>query len=127
MNWKLSFQLSAFGFIMACGTVSLIPFMMEPFFWIAIFIISAFVIAKACSKKHFVQGLWAGLFNCIWVTSAHFIFFTTYAANHRLELIYPHPRIMTVVTGPIAGLLSGCVIGLFAWIASKIVKPNAVA
>lgn len=33
------------------------------------------------------------------------------------------PRVMMAVTGPIIGLLSGLVLGLFAFIASKIVKP----
>jgi len=125
MNWKLSFQLSMFGLIMAIGTISLIPFMVEPVFWLVIFIASAYIIAKVCTQKYFLQGLWVGLFNCVWVTSAHFIFFKTYAAHHAPALIYPHPRIMGAVTGPIAGLVSGCLIGLFAFIASKFLKPKA--
>jgi uncharacterized membrane protein len=34
---------------------------------------------------------------------------------------------MMIVTGPIVGVVSGCVLGLFAWIASKLVKPAARA
>jgi len=33
-----------------------------------------------------------------------------------------HPRRMMVITGPIIGVISGLVLGLFCWVASKIVK-----
>jgi hypothetical protein len=125
MNWKLSFQLSMFGLIMAFGTISLIPFKIEPVFWLVIFVACAYVIAKVCTQKYFLQGLWVGLFNCVWIIAAHFIFFTSYAAHHANMLIYPHPRIMAAVTGPVAGIVSGCIIGLFAFIASKLVKTKA--
>jgi hypothetical protein len=34
-----------------------------------------------------------------------------------------NPRIMMAFTGPVIGVTSGLVLGLFAWVASKIVKP----
>ena len=46
MNWKLIFGLSLFGLAMAIATVFVIPSKIEPFFWLAIFIICAIVIAK---------------------------------------------------------------------------------
>jgi hypothetical protein len=37
MNWKIIFQLSIFGLIMAFATVQLIPERVEPIFWLFIF------------------------------------------------------------------------------------------
>jgi len=125
MNWKLSFQLSLFGLIMAFGTISLIPEKIEPIFWLVIFIFCAYIIARACTQKYFLQGLWVGLFNCAWITTAHFIFFDTYARYHADMVIHPHPRLIMTLIGPVVGVLSGCIIGLFAIIASKLVKPTA--
>lgn len=52
MNWKLIFQLSLFGLAMAFATVTWIPSNIEPIFWLAIFIICAYLIATKCSAKH---------------------------------------------------------------------------
>jgi hypothetical protein len=46
MNWKLLLLLSLLGLVMAGATVSLIPEKTEPIFWIVIFIICAYIIAK---------------------------------------------------------------------------------
>jgi hypothetical protein len=133
MNWKIVFQLSAFGFIMALATVSLIPEKIEPGFWIAIFLFCAYVIAKVCDGKYFLQGFFVSLANCVWITAAHMIFYTTYIVNHpnvaKMAADHPllptHPRLAMLVTGPVFGIASGLVLGLFAFIASKMVKPRA--
>ena len=132
MNWKLIFQLSAFGLIMAFGTISLIPQKFEFVFWIAIFLFCAYVIAKVCTGKYFLQGFFVSLANCVWITSAHIIFYSTYIANHpnvaKMAADHPlmptHPRLAMLVTGPVFGIASGVVLGLFCFIASKIVKPK---
>jgi len=36
-----------------------------------------------------------------------------------------HPRIMMLITGPIIGIISGLILGLFAFVASNIVKKKA--
>jgi hypothetical protein len=134
MNWKLIFQLSAFGLIMAFATVSLIPQNIEPAFWIVIFIFCAYIIARVCSGKYFLHGLLLGLVNCIWVTAAHVGFYLTYLRNHPafatwINLHTPisgHPRLSMIITAPIFGLASGLVIGLFAFIASKLVSKKVV-
>ena len=127
MNWKLIFQLSLFGLVMGISTVYWIPSNIEPFFWLAIFIICAYLIARNCTGKYFLHGLFVSLVNCIWVTGAHVLLFSIYANNHAKELeqmakmfLPNHPRIMMLITGPIIGLISGLVLGLFAFIASRI-------
>lgn len=135
MNWKIIIQLSVFGLIMSVATVFLIPEMIEPAFWIAIFLFSAYVIAKACREKYFLHGLLVSLANCVWITAAHIIFYTTYIANHpsvaKMAEDHPiiplHPRLAMLISGPVFGIASGLVLGLFAFIASKIVKKKAPA
>ena len=133
MNWKLIFQLSIFGLIMAFGTVSLIPQKVEPVFWVLIFAFCAFVIARACSGKYFLHGLYTGLANCIWITAVHVIFYHKYIENHpqmdtwttSLPAAFAtHPRIATAIVGLGPGIISAIVFGLFAFIASKIARKK---
>jgi hypothetical protein len=132
MNWKLIFQLSVFGLIMAFATISLIPEKVEPVFWVTIFVFCAYIIAKRATKKYFWHGYFLGLFNCIWITAAHFVFYSTYITYHTSVLkmsqqypIFPtHPRIDMLIIAPFIGIISGIIIGLFAFIASLIMKKK---
>ncbi len=132
MNWKLIFQLSLFGLAMGISTVYWVPSNIEPFFWLAIFIICAYLIARNCTEKFFLHGLFVSLVNCVWVTGAHVLLFQTYANNHpkeieqMLSMLHSNrPRLLMLITGPIIGLISGLVLGLFAFIASRIWKSSA--
>jgi hypothetical protein len=131
MNTKLIFQLSGFGFLMAIATIALIPPGVEPFCWLVIFIICAYIIAKNCTEKYFLNGLLVSIVNSIWITAAHVTFANTYLANHPRELdmmtkmpMPDHPGLMILIIGPIAGVMSGVILGLFAIIASKIMKKK---
>jgi hypothetical protein len=44
MDWKLIFGLSLFGLAMAIATVFVIPSNVEPIFWLAIFLVCAYLI-----------------------------------------------------------------------------------
>jgi len=129
MNWKLILQLSLFGLAMAVGTVYVIPSTIEPILWLVIFLLCAYLIATQAPGKYFLHGLVLGLANCVWVTGAHVVLITPYLANHPREAemmasaSFPAaPRVMMLITGPIVGLISGVVLGLFAVVASKIVR-----
>lgn len=133
MNWKLIFQLSLFGFIMAFGTISLIPEKIEFLFWLVIFSICAYIIAKVGTGKYFAHGFFVSIFNSIWITAAHAILYNSYVANHpdmaRMGANMPlkdHPIILMLIMGPIFGIIFGLIQGLFAFIASKLVKPKAI-
>ena len=135
MNWKLIFQLSLFGLAMSVATVYLIPSKIEPAFWLPIFLLSAYLIAKRCSSKLFLHGLLLGLANSVWITAAHVLLFDTYIARHAQEAaalqsmsVPVSPRVVMALTGPVFGLVSGAVLGLFAFVAGKLVKkPSAPA
>ena len=130
MNWKVIFQLSVFGLIMAFGTVSLIPEKTEPAFWLVIFVFCAWVIAKVCSAKYFLSGLMVGILNSVWITVVHLLFRQTYLANHpQMTSNIPasfssHPGMFMLVTAPVFGVLFGIILGLFSLLASKILTRN---
>jgi hypothetical protein len=130
MNGRLILALSMFGLVMAVATVFVIPSKIEPLFWLVIFGVCAVIIARRAPGRPFLHGLCTSLVNCVWVTSAHILFFDTYVANHAEEAAMmqgaPLPgRAMMAITGPVIGLISGIVLGLFALIASRFVKPVA--
>lgn len=131
MNWKLIFQLSLFGLAMAFATVFWIPGNIEPIFWLAIFIICAFIIARAAKDKYFLHGFMVSIINCIWITAAHIIFYSTYIAHHAEEakmmerMPNVSPRMLMLFIGPFFGIVFGLILGLFAFIASKLVKKPA--
>jgi hypothetical protein len=131
MNWKLIFQLSLFGLVMAFATVFWIPTSIEPAFWLIIFIVCAYLIAKRSPGKLFLHGLLVSLVNCVWITTVHVLFYDAYVANHpemaTMNAMMPdHPRLMMVLMGPVFGVLSGLVLGLFSFVAGKILRGRGV-
>jgi hypothetical protein len=133
MNWPLIFRLSLFGLAMGVGTVFFISSGIEPFLWIAIFLISASLIAWQCPHRRFLHGLIVGVANSVWITAAHIVFFAHYMGGHAREaammqsmqsMPLPHwPRLMMVVTGPVVGIMSGILIGVLALIIGHFLKP----
>jgi hypothetical protein len=131
MKWKLIFLLSLFGLAMAFATVFWIPAKIEPVFWLVIFIICAYLIAKNCTSQYFLHGLFVGLANCVWITIIHAVWFHTYLANHPAMAqkmadmpMSGHPLRMMTLISPVFGVISGLVLGLFAIIAVKLIKKN---
>jgi hypothetical protein len=131
MNWKLILLLSLFGLGMALGTVFVIPSNIEPGFWLLAFVVSAVLIARSGVPKPFWHGFLTSLANCVWVTSAHIIFVQTYIQNHPQEaammskMPFPDsPRLMMLMTGPVVGVVTGLILGFFALLASKFLRPN---
>jgi hypothetical protein len=127
MNWKLILQLSMFGLAMSVATVYLISSTVEPIFWLVIFAMSAYLIATRAPGRYLLHGVMVGIVNGVWITSAHVLLFGAYIANHAQEAammtsmpLPDSPRLMMALTGPVIGVASGLVIGLFAVIASKL-------
>jgi hypothetical protein len=129
MNWKLIFLLSLFGLAMGFATVFLIPTKIEPAFWLVIFLISAVLIAKRCASRLFLHGLLVGLVNSVWVTSAHVLFIERYLLSHAHEaamldsMTWPDSQQGEMaLMGLGIGVISGVVLGLFAFVAGKFVR-----
>jgi uncharacterized membrane protein len=69
----------------------------------------------------------------VWITSIRVLLFGSYLARHPQEAammktmpLPDSPRLMMLMTGPVVGIVSGIVLGLFAFIASKLIKPTVV-
>jgi hypothetical protein len=127
MNWKLILQLSMFGLAMAFATVFVVTSQIEPFLWLVIFVICAYIIAKRAPSKPFVHGLLLGLANCVWIVAVHMLLFDQYVAHRAREFemmksMPGSPRLMMAVVGPIIGVISGIVIGLFATVAAWLMR-----
>jgi hypothetical protein len=129
MNWRLIFRLSFFGLAMAFATLSWIPAKIEPAFWLVIFVLCAWLIAKNAPGKFFLHGFLVSIVNSVWITAAHVAFFGTYIVNHpemkEMSTKMPlsdHPRRMMLLMGPVFGVLFGLILGVFALVASKMVK-----
>jgi hypothetical protein len=127
MSWKLLLMLSGFAAAMSLATVFVLPSKIEPLFWLAIFVACAWIIAQKAPGRYFLHGFALGLINCVWVTGGHILFAATYLARHPDEAAmaqktpFPDsPRLMMALTGPVIGVISGVVLGLFAWVASKL-------
>lgn len=133
MNWKLIFLLSLFGLMMGLITVWFIPSTIEPIFWLGVFLISAYQIARHAGGRFFLHGFLVSVANGIWVTIAHASLFYAYVATHPEYLqmneglppaLAAHPRRMMLLIGPLTGVFLGLVLGLLAWIASRVVKSS---
>jgi hypothetical protein len=134
VDWKLIFQLSLLGLAMGIATVFFIPSNIEPIFWVVIFVVCAYIIAKHLAARHFLHGLLLGLANSVWITASHILLFNRYIANHPREAammtsmpLPDSPRVMMALTGPGIGLVSGLVIGLFALVGGKLLKRSQSA
>ena len=133
MNWKLILQLSLFGLVMGVATVFFIASSVEPFCWLVVFLVSAYAIAHGAPGRPFLHGVCVGLANCVWVTAAHILLADQYLARHAREAatmnsmpMPTHPRLMMALMGPLIGLVSGVVLGIFAVVATRLVRPAGV-
>ena len=127
LNWKLILTLSLFGLAMGVATVFFVPSNLEPFLWLVIFVLCAVVIARAGVPRPFVHGLLVSVVNSVWIIAAHELFLDRYLAGHAREAGMPTGgiplRLAMVLFGLVVGVLSGLVLGFFAWVASRLLKP----
>jgi hypothetical protein len=134
MNWKLIVLLSLFGLAMGVATVFVIPSTIEPLFWLAIFVVCGYTIAVRAPGRYFLHGLMVSVVNSVWITASHLLLFERYVAGHQQEFemmaSMPFPggaRAMMAVTGPVIGVVSGVVLGLFAVVARKLIGRRVQA
>ncbi|HEY4361487.1 MAG TPA: hypothetical protein VGN17_10970 [Bryobacteraceae bacterium] len=128
MNFKLIVMLSMFGLAMGVATVFWIPSNVEPVFWLPIFLVCAYAIARECGERLFAHGLWLGVVNSVWITATHAVFADQYLTRHASEAellkmgpFSGSPRVTMALMGPLVGVVSGAVIGLFALVAGRFV------
>src|SRR5690349_1780540 len=85
LDCTLILALSAFGLAMGIATGFVIPSSIEPVFWLGIFVICAYLIAKRAPAKFFLHGLLVSLVNSAWITAAHVVLVDSYLPRHPDE------------------------------------------
>ncbi len=131
MNWRLIFVLSLFGLAMAFATVFWIQSGVEPFIWVAIAIVCGYFIALYAPGRYFLHGFLVSMVNCVWITGAHIMLSAAYLAHHAKEA-EQYAQInkqsglgvtqAMLIFGPMIGVISGVLFGLFAVICSKVFR-----
>jgi hypothetical protein len=126
LDLKLILSLSLFGLAMGIATVFVIPSSVEPVFWLGIFLVCAYLVAKKAPGKLFLHGFLVSIVNSIWITSAHIALVDSYLPRHPDEAAMmtkmpmpDSPRLMMLMTGPVIGIISGLVLGSLSFLAGK--------
>jgi len=105
----------------------------ELYLWIVIAFVAAYLFARKLTAKHFLTGLIAGLFMGLINGLMQGGFYDMYIANNpevaqRLqEQPIPagmSPAFFILLTSPIVGLIYGLFVGLFSFVAAKILKKH---
>jgi len=123
VNWRSIAVASLFG----------LTGRLEPLLWLIILVFYAWWIATHCAGKFFLHALAVSVLNGIWISLIHALFFSTYMRNNP-EMLAGYqklpqgisPRMMMLIVGPIIGVLTGVVAGLFAWVAAKLLRGRIV-
>ncbi len=131
MNWKLILQLSMFGLLMGVATSFVVPSSVEPYCWLVIFIISAYLIVKRTSSQRFLHGVALGVVNGVWVAAVRIVFLNRYMATHfqqaqMLSNLPVSPQLMMAIVSLAYGFVSGIMIGIFVLVMSKLLPPQPV-
>ena len=115
---------------MGLATVFVVPSKAEPAVWLPIFVVCALVIARMTPSQRFQHGLYLGLVNSLWITAVHVVLYDQYLASHPSEAALManmaaigSAKFTLVVTGPMFGLISGAILGVFTLIAGVFVQP----
>lgn len=128
------FLLSLPALVMAFATVYFIPAMIEPIFWLLIFVFCAWRVARNVQGRRlqFFHGFGIAIFNCIWITVAHALLVKDYLKlNPAMQEMYDapfianHPRLSMSIMGVCIGIISGLVLGLFCVIAGRMAKKQS--
>jgi hypothetical protein len=117
MNWPIIFLLSAFGLIMGWLGIKGYTQKIEPWLWLCLAIFTVLVLSKNVNDKLFIHGLYTGVSWGVLNGVLQVVFFQTYLTNNPLlipdfdKITYMPAKYFPLLTGPIAGLIIGGVIG----------------
>jgi hypothetical protein len=131
MKWKLVFALAACAVIMGAASVLGYTQNIEPFCWIAIAVVCAFVLARGVTQKLFLHGLYVGVAQGIVNGAIQAAFFNTYLRNNpdvaaqMSQNPFPFsPSVFVLLSSPLIGAAFGVAMGLLTLLAAKLVRRN---
>ena len=131
MNSKLILSLSLFGLIVALGTTYWILSDVEPYLWVAVSIACACFIAVKAPGRYFLHGFLVSIVCSFWMVIIHAALAAKYLASHIKEAEQYSKMNKAgslsffkamLVLEPVKGVLTGVLFGVFAVIASRILK-----
>lgn len=121
--------MSVFGLIMSIAAFFIPSALFEALAWIAVYFISAILIASNYPRKQFLYGFWIGIANSFWFVFARLVFFDNEIIffNNELKILekihLPEPTLFEKITaGLVIAPVSGLILGLLAFTASKIIR-----
>lgn len=131
MNWKIILTLAFFGIAMGTASLFGLTERIEPLLWLFIAFFAAYWIAKRRAPKPFLHGLLSAVAMGVCNSLVQAAFFDMYRANNptaakgfsQIPDAIPG-RYFILLIGPAIGLTYGLVVGLFAVIASKMLRKR---
>ncbi len=128
MKWRLVLSLAGFGVAMGVASVLGMTRGIEAWLWLAIALICGTLLAVRVESKPWFHGFCVGLIGGGVAPLIQFLFFSTYLANNpeiRRDMAQIpdglDPRYFVLLLAPVAGLLSGVVLGTGTWAAARLV------
>ena len=136
MNIKLVLSLSSVAVLMGAATSFGLTQDLEWFFWLALALFSAFLIAKRAPKRPVGNGFFVGFLCGILSAATESLFFDFYITNNptsadRLARMAQgmDPRGFILLSGAIIGIAAGILFGVLALLAARLdtgrSKPSA--
>jgi hypothetical protein len=135
MNWSIVLLLSGFGLAMGAASVLGLTTGIELWLWLAIGVVCVTVLLRRVHRKVGLHGFLVGLIGGGIAPVVQFIMFPVYLANNpQLEGDFAQvpgglePRYLVLLLAPVAGLVSGAVLGAASWLVGRFVaRKNGAA
>jgi len=135
MNWNIVLLLSGFGLAMGAASVLGLTTGIELWLWLAIGVICVAVLVRRVHRKAGLHGFFVGLIGGGIAPVVQFLMFPAYLANNpQLEGDFAQlpgglePRYFVLLLAPLAGLVSGAVLGAASWLVGRLVaRRNGAA
>jgi len=128
MNWKLILALSLFGLVIAVASLFGLGFM-GPTLWLFIVGLCACFIAALAPGKYFLHGFLVNILSMFWIFAIHACYLLEVSQNKPVMVeILPggrSPQVENLLLGLAAAGVTGVIGGLFAFVASLILKKRA--
>jgi hypothetical protein len=126
MNWTIILLLASFGLVMGLLSINGYTQKIEPFLWLVFGIITAFLLSRNIDNKPLLHALLIGLLWGVLNGVSQSAFFDQYLTNNPnlqerfKQSTFIQPRWLVLITGPIAGLMTGILVAGLTWLFKRI-------
>lgn len=134
MNIKVISALSILGIVLSVARIFWVSSSDETLYWIGIYVVAPFVIARFCQEKFFINGFVLAVLYSFFILIFQLYFYDEYVLRHASEsvnslqteesyegFLSDSPKMNMIISIPFYGILKGVLLGFCAHIASFIV------